>query len=42
MCDNAAKTLGSNHLKHNDWRLRGTGANVFSAEKPVARELAPA
>jgi hypothetical protein len=42
MCDNAAKTLGSNHLKHIDRRLHGINANVCSAEKPVARELAPA
>ena len=26
MCDNAAKTLGSNHLKHIDRRLHGINA----------------
>jgi hypothetical protein len=42
MCDNTAKTLRSNHLKHNDRRIQGTDASVCNVERPVARELAPA
>lgn len=29
MCDNAAKTPDSNHLKHITRRLHGTGASVY-------------
>jgi hypothetical protein len=41
MCDNAVKTLGSNHLKHNDRRLHGTDANVCSAENLWRGSLLP-
>ncbi len=42
MCDKTAKTVGSNHLKHNARCFHGTDGSVRNAENPVARELAPA
>ena len=38
MCDNAAKTLGSNHLKHIDRRLHGINAEQKKCGSGLARE----
>ncbi|CAH0306196.1 hypothetical protein SRABI123_04746 [Pseudomonas sp. Bi123] len=42
MCDKTAKTVDSNHLKHNARSFHGTDGSVRNAEKPVASELARA